>query len=105
MDILEKNQNIGYFDWIIANGVFTEKQLFSDQEMWNYFKLMVTKLFLHTNLGFSFNVMSNIVDWKRDDLFHLSFDKLCQFLSKNITRNFIIRNDYGLYEYTVYIYK
>ena len=49
--------------------------------------------------------MSKHVDWEREDLFHLSFDELGSFLKEEISRNFTIRNDYGLYEYTVYIYK
>ena len=48
---------------------------------------------------------SKNVDWERDDLFHLSLDKLSGFLCEKITRNFVIRNDYGLYEYTVYVLK
>ena len=49
--------------------------------------------------------MSAQVEWKRDDLFHLPLDRLADFLSANLSRHFVIRNDYGLYEYTVYIYK
>ena len=45
------------------------------------------------------------VDWEKDFLFHLPLDTLAFFLTKELTRNFIIRNDYGLYEYTVYLYK
>jgi hypothetical protein len=29
---------------------------------------------------------------------------LAEFLTKDLTRNFIFRNDYGLYEYTAYVY-
>ena len=45
------------------------------------------------------------VDWERDDLFHVPLDLLANFFSKNVSRNFIIRNDYDLYEYTVYLYR
>ena len=56
-------------------------------------------------MGIAFNVMSKDVDWERDDLFHLPLSELSSFLSKNLTRRYIIRNDYGLYEYTTYVYK
>jgi hypothetical protein len=49
--------------------------------------------------------MSKNVDWEREDLFHVSLDLVSDFLCKNLTRNYIIRNDYGLYEYTVYVLK
>jgi len=103
-DILSDNL-IKKFDYIIANGVFTEKRDLDFDEMFDYFKKMLLKLFFLCNNGIAFNVMSKQVDWERDDLFHLPLDLLADFLTKNLSRNFIIRNDYGLYEYTVYVYK
>ncbi len=55
--------------------------------------------------GVAFNVMSKDVDWEREDLFHLPLNVLSNFLTKEVTRDFIIRYDYGLYEYTTYLYK
>jgi hypothetical protein len=62
-------------------------------------------LWLKTNKGISFNVMSKLVDWERDDLFHVSMDEIGLFLKNNLSKNFVIRNDYKLYEYTIYVYK
>jgi 2-polyprenyl-3-methyl-5-hydroxy-6-metoxy-1,4-benzoquinol methylase len=104
-DILTHQQDIGLFDYLIMNGVFTEKINLQHQEMFNYFKKMIKKTFTLCNKGIAFNVMSKQVDWERDDLFHLSLDELAAFLSDSVSRNFIIRNDYGLWEYTVYVYK
>ena len=56
-------------------------------------------------IGIAFNVMSKNVDWERDDLFHWGLDELTAFLTKDISRRFVLRNDYGLYEYTVYVYR
>ncbi len=50
-------------------------------------------------------MMSKDVDWEREDLFHLPLNVLSNFLTKEVTRDFIIRYDYGLYEYTTYLYK
>jgi hypothetical protein len=30
---------------------------------------------------------------------------LARILIRSLTRNFVIRNDYGLYEYTTYVYR
>ena len=87
------------------NGVFTEKRELSFDEMWEYFTQLIIRTNSLCNKGFAFNVMSKNVDWEREDLFHVSLDLLSDFLCKNINRNFVVRNDYGLYEYTVYIYK
>ncbi len=48
----------------------------------------------------AFNVMSTLVDWQRDDLFHLSFDTMAQYVSQALSRHFVVRHDYGAYEYT-----
>lgn len=93
------------WDYIIANGVFTEKRELSQEEMLDFFHKTITQLWKKSNKGIAFNVMSKIVDWERDDLFHVSMDELGSWICKNLSRNFIIRNDYGLYEYSVYIYK
>jgi len=105
LDILQSSNKLQPFDYIVMNGVFTEKRELSFEEMWDYFTKMITLIFEKCTKGFAFNVMSKNVDWERDDLFHLSHDLLSDFLCKNLTRNYIIRNDYGLYEYTVYVLK
>lgn len=104
-DVLDENFELNSFDYVVMNGVFTEKRNMTHPEMFNYFKKVIDVVFTKTNVGLAFNVMSKNVDWERDDLFHLSIDDLTSWLTKNISRNFIIRSDYGLYEYTVYIYK
>jgi hypothetical protein len=51
------------------------------------------------------NLMSKHVDWERDDLFHLPIDELLQFSRRELSRHVVIRHDYGLYEYTAYVYR
>jgi SAM-dependent methyltransferase len=105
VDALADGAVLPAFDYAVMNGVFTEKRDLSFDEMLAYFQRLVGKVFEAAGTGVAFNVMSKQVDWERDDLFHLPLDMLAGFLTKELTRNFVIRNDYGLYEYTVYIYK
>jgi len=105
IDALADDSKLGMYDYIIMNGVFTEKRELSFDEMWNYFTSLLSVVFKHANDGVAFNVMSKQVDWEREDLFHVPYDLLASFLTKQISRNYVIRNDYGLYEYTVYVYK
>lgn len=104
-DVLEQSFEIKNFDYIVMNGVFTEKRGLTFDEMFQYFKELIEKVFSLSNKGVAFNVMSKNVDWEREDLFHLSHDILSSFLCNKLTRNYIVRNDYGLYEYTVYLFK
>jgi SAM-dependent methyltransferase len=106
VDILhEEIENLPNFDYIIFNGVFTEKKNLSDQEMFSFFSNVLKKIYYKVNIGLAFNTMSPIVDFKRDDLFYLSFDKLGLFLKNNISRHYVINNNYKLWEYTTYVYK
>ena len=92
-------------DYAVMNGVFTEKVDLSYEEMSEFFRALVARVFALAEIGIAFNVMSKHVDWERDDLFHLPFDELAAFLGAQLSRNFVIRNDYGLYEYTAYVYR
>lgn len=105
VDILQTYADLPKFDYVILNGVFTEKRELSHDEMWEYFKRMILKVYELARKGIAFNVMSSHVDWERDDLFHLPMDKLADFLVKEVSRDFVIRNDYQLYEYTTYVYR
>lgn len=93
------------YDYIICNGTFTEKVDLPWGEMWKFFTQALKTLWKNTEKGIAFNVMSKYVDWERNDLFHVDTKDICDFLIENLSRNFIIRNDYGLYEYTVYVYR
>lgn len=105
-DVLEQGiEGLPRFDYVVANGVFTEKRELSFEAMFAYFRAMVPVLFGMADVGIAFNVMSSHVDWERDDLFHLPLDTLVRFLTQDLTRHFMIRNDYGLYEFTVYAYR
>lgn len=104
-DILADYSDVPSVDYIVMNGVFTEKHSMSHEEMTIYFQLMLKKVFPYARRGVAFNLMSKHVDWERDDLFHVPLDDMASFVTKFFGRNFVIRNDYGLYEYTVYLYR
>jgi SAM-dependent methyltransferase len=104
-DILEQPEAVPAFDYIVMNGVFTEKRGLTFDEMLDYFERTLAAVFAKAECGIAFNVMSKHVDWERADLFHLPFDSLANYLKKALTRNFVIRNDYGLFEYTTYVYR
>ena len=105
VDVLREPSKLPAADFIIANGVFTEKRSLSWEAMWAHTRQMITAIYRTARVGLAFNVMSHHVDWQRDDLFHLPFDTLASFLRTDVSRHFVFRADYGLYEYTVYVYR
>lgn len=104
-DLLQDTQGIEPADYVILNGVFTEKLSLSQENMVDFMQALLTAAWPLAVKGLAFNVMSTQVDWQRDDLFHMPFDALASFLTESLTRRFVFRQDYGLYEYTVYLYR
>lgn len=104
-DILIEKLVADSFDFIIMNGLFTEKRHLSQANMEMFFVKMIKAAYEASRLGIAFNVMNHHVDWMRDDLFYLPFDRIVSILKENTSRHLTIRADYGLYEYTVYVYK
>ena len=105
LDVFDEHAALPSFDYVVLNGVFTAKRDLSFDEMFSYFKRLVARVFEHARPGIAFNVMTKHVDWERDDLFHLPFDRTAEFVKKELSRSFVFRNDYGLYEYTTYVYR
>jgi SAM-dependent methyltransferase len=105
LDVLTEDVSVlPRFDYAVMNGVFTEKLELTYDEMFDFMSRTVARVFSLVEVGIAFNVMSKHVDWERGDLFHVPFDEMAAFLIANITRNIVLRADYGLYEYTVYAY-
>lgn len=92
-------------DYAVFGGIFTCRLQMTEEEMTDYMIRLLRLAFAHCRRGLVFNVMSEHVDWKRDDLFHVPFDRMAEILQSNLNRNYIFRADYGLYEYSVYVYK
>jgi SAM-dependent methyltransferase len=92
-------------DYVIFGGIFTCRLQMSEEQMTDYMVRMLRLAFTHCRRGVVFNVMSAHVDWTRKDLFHVPFDRMAEILQANFSRHYIFRANYGLYEYTVYLYR
>ena len=66
LDVLKEPHKLANFDYIVMNGVFTEKQNLSFDQMFTYFKDLLSVIFQKPIVA-AFNVMSSHVDWERED--------------------------------------
>jgi len=105
LDVLQDSEPLPAVDYVVMNGVFTEKRGLTFEAMFAYFRQLLKRVYPAARRGMAFNVMSKHVDWQREDLFHLPLDQLAAFLRAEISRNYLLRADYGLYEYTTYVYR
>jgi SAM-dependent methyltransferase len=105
LDVLDDDSALPTFDYVVMNGVLTVRDGIARDEMVAYCHRLLETLFAHATVGLAFNVMSKYVDWERDDLFHVPFDELMEYLVRNVSRHVVFRHDYGLYEFTTYVYR
>lgn len=104
-DFMAHNFGQKKFDYIICNGIFTQKFTTSTLEMAEYFKLFVAKLNKLSRRGFAFNVMSSYVNFRVDNLYYVNPAEMLSYLLTKVGRNVRLDHTYGLYEYSCYVYK
>ncbi|MDA4122226.1 MAG: class I SAM-dependent methyltransferase [Thaumarchaeota archaeon] len=102
-DDLKKFQ--GFFDYVLVSGVFHVRFSSGEAAHLEWIEAALSKLWPLCKEGLGFNLMSEHVDWKASDLYYAPIDEITKFLVENCSRWFLLRHDYPLWEYTVYVYK
>jgi hypothetical protein len=105
VDVLDPGAELPAFDYVVMNGVFTERRQLPVEEMLAYMLAVLQVMFVRTRVGLAFNVMSAELGWALPHLFHLPFERLSAALTARLTSNFVVRADYHLPDYTVYVYR
>ena len=98
-DILEERVQ-ERFDYVFSSGVFNHRI----SENLTFTKRMIKKMFEISKKGLAFNMMTDYVDFRERRLFYYSPEGIFKF-AKNLSRYVILRHDYPLYEFTIYVYK
>jgi SAM-dependent methyltransferase len=92
-------------DYVIMNGVLTEKQTLSHDVMAAMARELIVAAFTAARVGIAFNAMSRHLDWQRPELFHWGFDDVSAFLRERVSPHYAFRSDYGLYEHTTFVWR
>jgi hypothetical protein len=104
-DILDPAFVVPAADYVVMNGIFTRRHDLSVAAMTAYLHQLLPRAFEFAKVGLAFNVMSECVDWQSDALYHPPLSDLARFIARNLSKQFVLRNDYGLYETTCYVYR
>jgi SAM-dependent methyltransferase len=104
-DILREPLPEQAWDYTIINGVLTAKYEWAFERMESFASEFLRSAWAATKRGLSFNVMSPYVDWTRSDLFHWPVERAMAFCVENLSRHVNVLADYGLYEYTVQVFR
>ena len=76
-DVLKITQK---YDFIICNGVFTLKNNLNEKKMQEFVVKCLSKFIKHSKIGFSFNLMSEFVNYKSKILFYPNKSKIMKLL-------------------------
>jgi hypothetical protein len=93
------------YDYLVFGGTFYHLAGVPADQFQNYAFSVIENAFSMSRRGISFNLITEYVDYRRDDLFYCSMSDLLDFINSRLSRFFTIHHDYPLYEYTVCVYK
>jgi trans-aconitate methyltransferase len=93
------------FDYVICNGIFTQKLHVNETDMLKFMQTVVTKMFHLCNVGISFNVMSSNTNFKSSNLFYLNPLVMLDFVQSNLSDHFLIDHSDGFFQYTTCVFR
>lgn len=93
------------FDYVVCNGILTQKLDSSIFEMDKYAKKIVKKMYELCEIGIAFNLMTTHVNYFASNLFYRNPIELLAWCMTEITPKVRLDHAYPLFEYTIYLYR
>lgn len=103
-DIFEA-KGIGTYDYLLCNGIMTQKLDASIPQMDKFVRSLIRRMFDLCSEGIAFNMMSSRVNFMVDNLFYRSPAEMLSWCMAEITPNVALDHAYPLYEFMMYLYK
>jgi 2-polyprenyl-3-methyl-5-hydroxy-6-metoxy-1,4-benzoquinol methylase len=104
-DFMEHDFHERKFDFVVCNGILTQKLEISFFDMDKFAKKLLKKMFSLCNQGVAFNVMTTYVNYFSSNLYYKHPSEMLAYCLSEISQKIRIDHSYGLYEYTLYLYK
>ena len=93
------------YDVLLCSGLFHVKLDGDDSEWRGFVEAVIRRMYASCRVAIAFNLMSDVVDYRRETLYHASPGEMVAFCTRELSRFVQVRHDYPLYEYTVYVYR
>ena len=93
------------YDVLLCSGLFHVKLDGDDSEWRGFVEAVIRRMYASCRVAIAFNLMSDVVDYRRETLYHASPGEMVAFCTRELSRFVKVRHDYPLYEYTVYVYR
>lgn len=90
------------FDYVVSSQTFNNRLVKENNE--TVMKDIIRKAYELSNIGVAIDMLSTYVDFREEHLYYYNPEKIFRFC-KSITKRVLLRHDYPLFEFTVYLYK
>jgi hypothetical protein len=93
------------WDVVLCSGLFHVKLGALDSEWKSFVEGTVRGMFDSCRVAVAFNLMSDRVDFRSEQLYYSSPLEMLDFCLREMSTNVVLRHDYPLYEYTMYVHR
>lgn len=93
------------FDYVVCNGILTQKLGASIRDMDKFLKVIVSRIFELCRVGVAFNVMTTHVNFMSPNLYYRNPSELLAWCMSELTPRVRLDHAYPLFEYTIYLYR
>ncbi|WP_115461525.1 hypothetical protein [Winogradskyella aurantiaca] len=94
-----------YYDYLLLSGVFHQRRESKIGDWERFSQNILRNAFHMCKKGISFNFISPFVDFYQTQVYYANLPKLLNFIIDDLGRFFVLKHNYALYEFTVYVYK
>lgn len=92
-------------DFCVTSGIFNAK-FTQDEEVWREYILEVLENMNEmSNIGFAFNVLTDFVDYKNENLYYANLSYFFEYVRSNFSKKVALLHDYDLWEWTMIVRK
>jgi SAM-dependent methyltransferase len=104
-DVLDLNAASQKFDYVICNGILTQKLDVPGLAMDEFAGRIIRHMFALCTRGLAFNIMTSKVNFFENNLYYRNPAEMLAWAMTEITPRVKIDHSYPLYEYSMYLYK
>jgi SAM-dependent methyltransferase len=92
-------------DYLVTSGMFHVRGTRPPGEWRGFVEAMLERMFALARRGVAFNMMTSYVSYEDAHLYYAPPAEMLDFCVRNLSRRVVIRHDYPLWEYTLYVYR
>ncbi len=93
------------FDYVLANGLLTEKLDASLKDFGHFARAAIRRMFELADRGIAFNMMTSAVNYYASNLFYQNPGDIISFCMAELSTKWRIDHSYRYYDFTMYVYR